>query len=393
MYGHPCILESVRSVSTISYKNQLVKLNPELKNSLMEIPKRKTKKSEPVEAGSWLHVQKTKPTAVKREIIISEDEAEVSLQHYFHNKEYSDINVVGIKGQLIPCHKVVLCKLPFFHAILHNPGSDYNKETNTLSVKMNQTILEIVIGYLYDVPQPFIGIKLNGSTIVDLFDEIVPLRYHAILQDIWNSIVKHVDWKTVDDDRMIDMYTRAATHKLSMQIHPRFNYNVVSKLDCMTIKHLLEQELIPVQSRWPHKYRLETARLMLAGFWCISHKSEAEKKEVIDVINRVVTLPPNPILTIINEKIIKFGWCDVWMKFLTVIMHGGAESLEVLRNTSYDLDEQAANDAPYRYEPDVALGSRRVFTGLTGADDNFNDNLQFDEYGRPIDPVGSRYDN
>lgn len=288
-------------------------------------------------------VEKPKKSAVKREIIISEDNDEVSLQAYFSNKEYSDINVMGIKGQPIPCHKIVLCKLPFFRAILHSPGSDYNKETNTLHVKMSQVVLNIVIGYLYDVAQPFSGLTLNGSTIVDLFDELVPLRYHAILQDIWNSIVKYVDWKTIEEDRMIDMYTRAATHKLTMQLYPRFNYNAISKLDCVTVKHLLVQEITP-HAKYPDirnfdRYRTERAKLLLAGFWCVSHSNADEKKEVLAIIKNNIVIPPNGTLTVVQDRLLPFGWCDIWMKFITVYMHGGSEALNTLRDANFDMDE------------------------------------------------------
>jgi hypothetical protein len=267
-----------------------------------------------------MQLPKVNKKPVKRQIVLSEDANEVSLANYFGNREYSDVNLIAIKGSPIACHKVVLCKLPFFHAILHSPmTSDYNKTTNTYSIKMSNVVLNVVLGYLYEVPQPFAGLGLNGSTIIDLFDELVPIGYTAILQDIYDCICSHIDWKTIEVDRMVELYTKAALHKLNVSIYPKFSYNGIAKIDFMTAKHMLKQEIILASGVLDNKK--SEARLVFAGIWCITHTNDHEKKQLLGMITEVSGIPRFAFQNI-HERLLKFGWCDVWNKFITGLCHG-----------------------------------------------------------------------
>lgn len=242
-----------------------------------------------------------------RTAIIEPDEDAISLAGQFNNPKFSDIGVAA-GGGIFYAHRAVLCKLPYFRAVLNSKMSgNYDPAANVLHLKVPELVLRLILRYLYEVPAPLADIRLNGSTVVDLFEELVPFRYQAILQDLWDTIISNLDWNSLSAEEMANYYTKGCMYKLSMPLKGRVTINLMSRLNREVMLYLLKQKMEGSETQ------VGISKFILGGLWCATH---AEKKlsshdDRLEVAKATVALTaPTPDL--IKNVLMKAGYCPAW---------------------------------------------------------------------------------
>lgn len=279
-----------------------------------------------------------------RTAIIEPDEDAISLAGQFNNPKFSDIKVAA-SGGIFYAHRAVLCKLPYFRAVLNSKMSgNYDPAANVLHLKVPELVLRLILRYLYEVPAPLADIRLNGSTVVDLFEELVPFRYQAILQDLWDTIIANLDWNNLSAEEMANYYTKAAMCKLSMPIRGRITINLMCRLNREVMLYLLKQKM-------EAGYQPGVTKFILGGLWCATH---AEKKlssyeDRLEVAKATVTsCVSTPGL--IKHVMMKAGYCSAWH----YVLNRAGDARAGLDDVIFDVDKLANDVTCVVNEPRLA---------------------------------------